>query len=159
MFHRFVTSFKHLLASKFEQMSQFINTWRAFWAHMAPTWTPELAQVAIPLQSGIEIAETHFSRQSLEKHRLQAQRRCPNRLQGVEAKIKVDQGAPKGTHRPPHALKTMLLCRSGTIFTKWLCMDVTTPTQQHSFYKKRRVGGTRTNALATGQNTRFPQTL
>ena len=128
-------SFRRLLASKFEPMAQFIRTWRAFWVHMAPTWMPEVAKVAIPRGNGIEIAETRFSRTSLEKRRLRAQRRCPNRLQGG---IGEDKGRPnKGTHRLPHAVKTMLLCWSGTNFTKLLYVDVTTPTQNHSFTKKR----------------------
>ena len=112
-FHRFVMSFRRLLASKFEPMAQFISTWLAFWVHMAPTWTPELAKVAIPHESGIEITETHFSKTSLEKHRLQAQSRCPNHLQGG---IGEDKGRSRCSQRHSSA---STCCKSYAFVWEW----------------------------------------
>ena len=80
---------------------------------MAPTWTPEVAKVANSRCSGIEIAETHFSRKSLEKRRLQAQRRCPNRLQGG---IGEDKGRPKCSQRHPSA---STCCKSYAFVLEW----------------------------------------
>ena len=40
---------------------------RDFWAQVAPTWVPRPSKVAIPLQRGIEIAQTHFSLTNREK--------------------------------------------------------------------------------------------
>jgi len=40
---------------------------RDFCAQVAPTWTPRPSKVAIPLQTGIEIAKARFSLENREK--------------------------------------------------------------------------------------------
>ena len=75
-----------------------------FWAQVAPTWAPGLAKVALPLQSGIELDKSRFSKKNHKKLSLQTPGWRPNRPQGGSDPPEAVNQSPKWSKKRPRAV-------------------------------------------------------
>ena len=70
-----------------------------FWVQVAPTWAPGLAKVALPLQSGIALHKSHFSKKKNSKQlSLRTPGWRPHRPQG-------GSDPPEAVNRSPKCFK------------------------------------------------------